>query len=499
MAFSECIKISSAYGSNLPRFAEDFACHKDCPLAVDLNGTLISVDTLHEGFISAFKNSPSQCAMLLKTIRQGKASFKRNVAGASGFDPTLLPYNEGLLGFLKEQKQRGRRIGLFTAAHQSIAKAVAEHLDIFDVVRGSDDLVNLSGQTKLDAIREAFGQSFTYAGNGGSDQPIFAAAESVLLVGPVTRLKRGLMPGKAIEAAFPSDSSPLRVWAKALRLDHWAKNTLVLVGPLLGFELGSPHVLGQSLLLFFALGLLASATYLINDLFDLTADRQHPVKRFRPFASGKIPVRDGLFAAVGLVVAALTASLALPLGCTLSLVGYLAVTLAYSFALKRQPMADVLVLAFLFTVRIVAGGFLLTVPISPWLLTFSMLFFLGLAIVKRYAELDRVVRLGGEGAVPRGYTASDLPLLLAMGVGSGLSAIGIFVIYLINEHYPQAIYRHPEALWAMMPILLLWTMRVWRITVHGRMNEDPIVFALKDRTSLFLGALVGATLILAWS
>jgi 4-hydroxybenzoate polyprenyltransferase len=210
-------------------------------------------------------------------------------------------------------------------------------------------------------------------------------------------------------------------------------------------------------------------------------------------------VHHGGIVAIGLIAAVFVLSFRLlPGGCIIALLGYLVITLAYSFALKRMPIVDVIVLAGLFTLRIVAGSFLVVDRVSPWLLTFSMLFFLGLAVVKRYAELERGVRIGGEEFGSRGYTAKDLPLLLATGVGSGLGAIIIFTIYLINEQYPREVYGYPQVLWAMMPILLLWTLRVWHLAVHGRMNEDPVVFALKDRVSLGLAALVAFVLIGAW-
>jgi 4-hydroxybenzoate polyprenyltransferase len=314
----------------------------------------------------------------------------------------------------------------------------------------------------------------------------------------VGRLRRLVPQGTPLEASFPSSRWRPGVWVRALRLEHWVKNTLVFVAPVLGLQIAAPMVLGQSILLFLLMGLLASATYLVNDAVDLEADRQHPRKRLRPMAAGMITICNGLTVAAGLIVFSLTLSLVLPLACTVTLLVYLAVTLAYSFVLKRKPIVDVFVLAGLFTVRIVAGGWLISGLISPWLLTFSMMFFLGLAVVKRYAELERVVRTGGEGVTSRGYTSNDLPLLLATGVGSGLGAVVIFTMYLINDHYPRAIYKSPEALWVMMPVLLLWTLRTWHITVHGRMNEDPVVFALKDRASLFLGAFIIMTLITAW-
>jgi 4-hydroxybenzoate polyprenyltransferase len=289
------------------------------------------------------------------------------------------------------------------------------------------------------------------------------------------------------------------LWAEALRLEHWAKNLLVYAAPVLSTQVTSSEVAWQSVVLFVLLGILASATYVINDLVDLEADRHHPRKRHRPFAAGVLAPRDGILAAVALIIAAFAISLlVLPFGCTASLGAYLIVTLAYSFAFKRQPMLDVIVLGGLFTLRIIAGGFLVPTFVSPWLLTFSMLFFLGLAVVKRYAELERVVRFGGTHVMSRGYSAKDLPLLLAIGVASGISASVIVAIYLINEQYPRGIYRQPEALWALVPILLLWVLRVWHLTVHGRMHEDPVVFALKDRTSLLLGSFSGLVLILAW-
>jgi 4-hydroxybenzoate polyprenyltransferase/phosphoglycolate phosphatase-like HAD superfamily hydrolase len=469
------------------------------PLAVDLDGTLIHVDTLHEGFVAACRAAPQRSWALVGALCQGKAGFKREVAQAVEFDPSLLPYNEEVLDYLREEKRKGRRIGLFTAAHSTLADSVAAHLGLFDVVRGSDGTENLSGARKLEAIRAAFGPDFAYAGDAPVDAPIFAAARSVILVGAPEALRRFVPAGTPVEAAFETSRWQPRVWARAFRLSHWTKNLLVFAAPILSLEIASPPVLWRSLALFVLLGILASATYLINDALDLPADRRHPTKRLRPLAAGTIPLRDAMAVAGTMVLGSLALSLALSPACTLSLAAYLVVTLAYSLALKRQPIVDVFVLAGLFTLRIVAGGAVIASALSPWLLTFSMLFFLGLAMIKRYAELERVVREGGEGVSSRGYAARDLPLLLATGVGSGLAAVVIFTIYLINEHYPQAVYDNPEALWALMPLLLLWTLRAWHLTVHGRMNEDPIVFALRDRTSLAIGALMGLCLLAAWS
>jgi 4-hydroxybenzoate polyprenyltransferase len=289
-----------------------------------------------------------------------------------------------------------------------------------------------------------------------------------------------------------------QLWAKALRLQHWAKNALVFTAPVLSLGIISSDVLTQALLLFVLMGVLASATYLINDLADLEADRRHPRKRHRPFAAGDLPYRHGTVAAVALICVAMAGSFALPVGCTAALAAYLLTTLAYSFVFKRQPIVDVVVLAGLFTLRVIAGGFTVPTFVSPWLLTFAMLFFLGLALVKRYAELERVVRFGASGIDSRGYTAKDLPLLLAAGVSTGVASTVIVAIYLTNEHYQRDIYQNPQALWGIVPLLLLWVLRIWHLTVHGRMHEDPVVFALRDGPSAVLGGLTAGLLLLAW-
>lgn len=469
------------------------------PMAVDLDGTLVSVDTLHEGLLSAIKSSAWVAFRLAGRVSGGKAAFKRTIAAQVSFDPTLLPYNQEFLDYLRAEKARGRMIGLFTAADQSIADAVGDHLSIFDRVRGSDGSVNLSGERKLAAIREEFGNHFAYAGDAKVDAPLFEAANASVLVGArVKRLEGMVGQGSFIEMRFPTPKPSARVWAKALRLPHWAKNVLVLLAPALGFATLDLGTAVQSVLLFVAMGLLASATYLLNDLLDLPADRAHPVKRNRPLAAGLIPAKRAVAAGLGLGLLAFALALALPWAAFFALFAYLCITLAYSFALKRIPIVDVFVLAGLFTLRVYAGSTLLATPTSPWLLTFSMLFFLGLAMIKRYAELERVVSSGGEGVVSRGYSAKDLPLVVAAGVSSGFVAIAILMMYLMAEQYPSGQYDRPGLLWGLIPIILIWTLRVWHRAVHGRMNEDPLLFAMHDRFSLLLAVLSAAVLFFAW-
>jgi 4-hydroxybenzoate polyprenyltransferase len=413
-------------------------------------------------------------------------------------DVATLPYNLEVLGYLRQCDADGRKIGLFTAADQSIACAVADHLGFFHVARGSDGKTNLSGDRKADAIEEALGPRFAYLGNSKADLPVFKRAETAGLVGSVERLKRMLPSGKAVEATFVSPRPGIADWVRALRLRHWAKNLLVFV-PVVLAAIPSPTLYLQTLLLFLLFGTLASSTYLINDLLDLRSDRAHPEKRSRPLASGRIGLGPGMLASAVLLGLSVTAAaLWLPLRASAVLGGYLAVTLGYSFYLKRRPIADVLALAGLFTSRVLAGSWLLPASVSPWLISFSLLLFLSLAEVKRYAELQRVVAEGGDRIHSRDYSAEDLPLLISSGVGSALASTVIFTVYLIQEQYPRHIYGHPHWLWAMLPVLLGWLLRVWRKAAHGQMNEDPVLFALRDRVSLGLAAIVGLILVAAW-
>jgi hypothetical protein len=381
------------------------------PLAVDMDGTLILSDTLYEGLAGYLKIRPRGLLSLLVALRGGRAAFKRHVAESIALDPQTIPYNTEVLDFLRAEKEAGRRIGLFTAADQSVANAVADHLDLFDVVQGSAPGRNLSGSSKAASIEAAFGPVFAYAGDHEVDHPIFERAASVLLVGPVDRLQAGLPEGKAVEGRFPVAAPTLATWTRALRVKHWLKNLLLFVPALL-----APPPLATfawMIALFVLMGVLASATYLVNDLLDLAADRKHTLKRARPLASGALPIRQATIAACLMIPASLLASLALPWPASLVPVLYLGITLAYSLVLKRLPMVDVTVLAGLFTLRVLAGSLMLESPVSPWLLTFSMLFFLSLAVLKRYAEMERLLQTA-QHAEPERVNDFETPFVMRL-------------------------------------------------------------------------------------
>jgi 4-hydroxybenzoate polyprenyltransferase len=241
-------------------------------------------------------------------------------------------------------------------------------------------------------------------------------------------------------------------------------------------------------LAFLSFCLCASGVYLLNDLLDLDADRRHPRKRLRPFASGALPLAAGLIAAPLLGLAAFALALAISKLFALALAGYYVLTLAYSFALKRIAMLDTVVLAALYTIRIIAGTFALRIDVSFWLLAFSMFLFLSLAMIKRYTELRTLLRSGDSRSAGRGYSVDDLPLVQSLGGASGYLAVLVLALY-INSTASIALYRHPTVLWLLCPLLLYWISRAWLIAHRGDMHDDPVVFAVSDQTSRLLLAL----------
>jgi 4-hydroxybenzoate polyprenyltransferase/phosphoserine phosphatase len=468
------------------------------PLCVDFDGSLLVTDSLHEGVLAAFSRRPLQTLVAFGAIRRGKAAFKRRIAELAPIDPALLPYNEDLLAYLRAEKATGRELALVSAADEAIVTAVADHLGIFDAVLGSDGVTNLSGSRKLAAIRERYGDDFAYVGNCTVDLPIWEKAKGSVVVGNDARIVAKVEAFAPLEARFAAPAGGLVAWRKELRLHQWAKNALIFAPIALAGPLAAPGDVVLAALGFLVFGLLASVGYLVNDLLDLPADRRHATKRHRPFAAGTLQPKAGVLAGGVMLAVAAVMSLLLGPAFALAAVGYFVGTVGYSLALKRVPMLDVLVLAGLFTVRVVAGTTLTDAPFSYWLITFSIFLFLSLALVKRYAEL--VDQPPGDDAMlaSRGYSSKDLPLLLPFGAGSALAAGLIFVVYLVLERFPSNLYGQPAWLWFIFPVLMFWLMRIWRLAVHGQMDQDPVLFALKDRVSLALGGIVLLLVLLAW-
>lgn len=467
------------------------------PLCVDLDGTLIHSDLLLESFLLLIKQNPLYLLLVPLWLIKGKANLKRQIASRVELDGSALPYTKPLLTWLKEQKAAGRPIWLCTASDERLARAVADHVGCFDGVLASNGEVNLSGRNKAAALVQRFGEKgFVYCGNARIDLDVWAHAAGAVVVNASAALAEAASRVTKVVAEHPFQSGGIKVVTKALRVHQWAKNALIFVPVAAAHQLTNPQALWQSVMAFVAFSLCASSVYLLNDMLDLAADRQHHSKCNRPFAAGRLSLLFGLLAAPLLLVVAFGLACLLPAKFLLVLAAYYVATLAYSFSLKRMVMVDVLALAGLYTVRIVAGGAATGIELSFWLLMFAIFIFLSLAIVKRYAELHVMKQQGKLKAQGRGYRVEDLSLLQSLGSSSGYLSILVLALYL-NTPDIARMYHHPKLVWLLVPIMLYWISRIWMQTHRGNMHDDPLVFALKDRVSLLTGVMAAVVLTLA--
>ncbi len=466
----------------------------DPVLVVDMDGTLVRTDTLHESLLSLAASDP---ASLFGVVRHGirdKAAFKSALADTGQLDPALLPYNEDVLDAVRAARVAGRRTALVSASDARQVRKVAEHLDLFDEVHGSDGTNNLAGSAKAAFLIETFGEKgFDYMGDSSADLPVWQVAAGGAVVQPKRGVKDKALAASPDLGVLETDSGRMAAWLRAVRPHQWSKNALIFLPLLAAHQLGG---LPLALIAFVAFSLTASSIYVLNDLLDLPSDRAHPRKKNRPFAAGRIGAAEGLLGAGVLLCAALFISLlGVGLAFTAVLFVYLVATSAYSLALKRRPLVDVMTLAGLYTLRIYAGAVATGVALSPWMLGFSIFFFLSLAAVKRQAELVDMVRTERISA-GRGYQVEDLPIVVNLAMSTGVAAILVLAIYISSDDVQQ-LYGRPELLWFVCPLLLYWSVRMVLKAHRGQMTDDPIVFAASDKVSLLVVGLTAAVVILA--
>jgi 4-hydroxybenzoate polyprenyltransferase len=481
-------------------------------LCVDLDGTLVKSDTLYDSTLVLARQRPGLLWKIPGWIFAGKASLKKHITDSVSLDVAHLPYNRELLQFLEQEHATGRSIYLATAADRGLAERVAAHLGLFEGVIASDGSNNLAGNNKLAAFRHNFGDNFCYIGNASADVPLLKNCKTPMVANPTPGLRsamrrEGIVPVRT----FTEKNSTLKAWFKAIRIHQWAKNVLIFL-PMLLAHAAAPASILAAALAFLSFGLCASATYIVNDLLDIEADRIHPRKRRRPFAAGDLSALKGV--GVIFLFLALSVSIAIALPHIVAQVGgalasshyhflgmltpysflgwlgiYCATTLAYSLRLKRAVLVDVIVLSGLYTIRILAGSAATGIEVSTWLGSFSIFFFLSLAFVKRFAELENLRERGGAMAKGRGYHTADIEQLRSFGSASGYVSVAVLTLYISNLDAEQ-LYGHTRRLWLLVPVLLLWISRLWLLASRGELDEDPVVYAITDKRSLLLGVLV---------
>jgi len=469
----------------------------DTPLVIDLDGTLLKSDLLIETGVLFLTDWPFQVGKLCNWLLQGKLMLKKNLAETTNLDVSTLPYNKTVLDLITVERSKGRKIILATGSYKSLAFKIAEYLGLFDDVIASNHKQNVVGKRKCEILVEKYGKKgFDYLGNSNEDLMVWEQASKALgvNVSKATRRKSKLYCDlKELHAEKRSFGLLL---LKAMRLHQWLKNILIFVPLFAAHAYNNNGLMFDAIIAWFAFGLCASSIYLFNDLVDIKNDRQHKTKRMRPFASGELSALIGIiYIPILLIMSFLISFYLLSFNFINILILYFLITLVYSLFLKKLIIFDVMTLALLYTLRLIAGAYAVNVSLSFWILAFSMFIFMSLAIVKRYAEIKMISRPESSEKIPgRGYFSTDLPVLLSLGVASGYTAVLVFALY-VNDPATMDQFTQPKLIWLSCPILFVWISRVWMLTHRGLMLSDPVVFAAKDKLSLSMFLLLG---ILFW-
>lgn len=492
-------------GAELPGAEQGAAARRASPpLIVDLDGTLSRVDTLHEGAIGLLACGLPDFIEVARAARRGKAAVKAVVAELSEIDATSLPYRKEVLDLIRAARDEGREVYLVTAADQRIADAVAAHLGLFDAAYGSKDGVNLGGAEKAAFLEARFGAGgYDYAGDHRRDLAVWRGARRTILVGAKASTERQAVAQAAARGAEPPlvldrptwGTARARPYLRALRPHQWLKNILVFL-PLLAAQETSAKDLAAAAMAFVAFSLTASSVYCINDLLDLSADRAHPRKRRRPFASGEVPALHGVAMALALVISGfLVAAMvnALTVG---ALSVYFGATMLYSLALKRELVIDICLLAGLYTLRVIGGAMAVALLPSPWMLAMSTFLFLSLAAMKRQTELVDLAAAGKTSTSGRAYQAQDLHVVTTMAIAAGYLSVLVMALYIYSPSVSR-LYESPMVLWGTPPILLYWVSRMVMIAHRGGMDDDPVLFAVKDTISIACGVGIVAVAVAA--
>jgi len=450
-------------------------------LCVDLDGTLIRGNLLWECVLVLLKTRPATLLLMPFWLLRGRAFLKCQLARRVQIDPSLLPYRQGVLDLLREEKASGRKIVLVTAADQTLAESISRYLGFFDGVHGSNGETNLKGSSKAAFLTNRFSETgFDYVGDSVADLEVWRHARAAYVVGAPSLVERAAA-ATSVKTIIPDTPTSFLTWLSALRGHHWAKNLLLFLPLALAHNLTFDPIF-RTAAGFVLYGFCASGLYILNDLIDLHSDREHPWKKARPFAAGHLSIPQGLIVSFTLLGSALTLAFLLDSYFGLALLAYAALTMLYSIYLKKVPLLDVFVLSSFYSFRILAGALISHTLLSQWFLAFSMFFFLSLAMAKRYSELLHAKDLVTSGNSGRGYRVVDRELLLALGVGSSFSSVVIFSLYVQSQDV-RVLYLSPQYLFLLCPIVLYWLARNWLLAHRGELKEDPVTLAIRDRVS----------------
>ncbi len=466
------------------------------PLVVDLDGTLIFTDILYESLIQIFKKNLFIIFKLFFVALKGKASLKEFIGSKVNVNPATLPYNAEFLKWLRNEYKTGRKLILSTGSDLRTANKIAKYLGIFHSVIASDGKKNNTGLTKSKTLESKYGRlGFDYAGNSYDDIFVWKKSKFSIIVNASDNLIESVQKISKVNKIFFRPKFSFLIWFSAFRIHQWLKNLLLFVPLAAGHYLPNSATWELLFLAFFSFSICASSVYITNDLFDLESDRQHHRKMLRPFAAGKLPVWIGLVFSPILLCSGIFIATFISLKFLYCLLLYFAITFFYSLILKKIALIDCLILAFLYTIRIISGAVVIGDALSFWLLAFSFFIFLSLAFVKRYTEIlsqkkDDKIKLSG-----RGYFLSDAYLIQTLGVTSGYASILVLALYL-NSDSVLRLYQSPQLIWLAIPVMLFWVSSIWMHANHGKMHDDPLIFAIKNPISIITALLFTGIMII---
>ena len=461
------------------------------PLCVDLDGTIIATDSLAESLLVIMKINPLMLFLLPFWVLMGKYYLKSKIEKYSKITPEKLPYRAKVLEYINLEKAKGRKILLVTASMPTIADKISDYLGIFDEVMASKDNINLRAENKAKELVRRFGEKgFDYIGDSKADLPVWKSANKAILVNPKKSVLRKARKFGNVGTVFQSHDSKFLAILKEIRVYQWVKNILLFLPMILAHQVFDLEIIKNTSISFIAFSLMASFVYVLNDLLDVEADRIHPRKRNRPIAAGRISIFQAFFMIPILFFSSIGISAYfLNFEFSIALLIYVITNILYSFNLKKIMILDIIILASLYTLRLIAGALAGGILISPWLIEFSIFFFFSLAAVKRYSELLILKDTNQTSIKRRGYLVGDIDVVRNFGIISGYLSVMIIAFYVHGQEVVK-LYHHPEFLWMISPVLLYWISRVWLIAHRGKMNDDPIVFTGKDPVSWVIGFLV---------
>ncbi len=449
------------------------------PLICELDGTLLKTDLRSERLMRKAKH-------ILKRVISSDTDSKQTQLDNNATN-TSLPINEEIFEFLQARRSAGQSLVLRSDEDSEHVTSLLGDKYIFEEVISHNN---------AELLKSKFGE-FDYLGTERTPLSTWQAATNCFTVETGSKTPEKLKQNNLkLSQQFSVSRGDAKSIFKSLRVYQWLKNLLVFVPIITSQQLNNTAALKSSIIMFFCFSMVASFGYIVNDLLDLQSDRSHPVKRTRPFASGALSVGHGVFIGIVLLALAGIGGLFLPVEANLALGIYLMLTVLYSLYLKTKLMIDVVALGGLFTLRVIGGAAAIESELSFYLLSFSIFIFSSLAMVKRFAELDNLQKRNKLAARGRGYQVGDIESVRIIGISLGYMSVFIMGQY-INSPLVTQYYNHPKFIWLLFPLLTFWLGRLWILASRGEVNEDPLIFTIKDTTSLLVVAVSVIILIAA--